>query len=65
VKFGVRTELQCPPAKPHEQLYWEAQRQIEQADEVGFDVYSTVDHHFSREFSKSANPLALFCVASG
>ena len=58
------TEMQCPPEKPHAQLYWEIQRQIEHADDVGFDVYSTIDHHFAQEFGISANPLALFCAAA-
>lgn len=64
MRFGIYAEMQCPPEKPHEQLYWEILRQIEHADEVGFDVYSTIDHHFSPEFSISANPLALFCAAA-
>src|SRR5438552_10015576 len=56
--------MQWPPEKPHAQLYWETLRQIEHAEEMGFDVYSTIDHHFSQEFSISANPLALFCAAA-
>jgi alkanesulfonate monooxygenase SsuD/methylene tetrahydromethanopterin reductase-like flavin-dependent oxidoreductase (luciferase family) len=64
MRFGIYTEMQCPPEKPHEQLYWEILRQIEHADEVGFNVYSTIDHHFSQEFGISANPLALFCAAA-
>src|SRR5215510_1503728 len=64
MRFGLYTEMQCPPEKPHAQLYWEVQRQIEHADEVGFDVYATIDHHFSQEFSISANALALFCAAA-
>jgi alkanesulfonate monooxygenase SsuD/methylene tetrahydromethanopterin reductase-like flavin-dependent oxidoreductase (luciferase family) len=61
MRFGVYTDMQCPPGKPHDQVYWEVQRQIEHADEMGFDTYSSVDHHFVQEFSVSANPLALFC----
>ena len=64
MRFGIYAEMQCPPEKPHAQLYWEIQRQIEHADEVGFDVYATIDHHFSPEFSISANPLALFSAAA-
>ena len=64
MRFGVYTDMQCPPEKSHEQLYWETLRQIEHADEMGFDVYSTIDHHFSQEFGISANPLALFCAAA-
>lgn len=64
MRFGVYTEMQCPPDKPHEQLYWEVLRQIEHADDMGFEVYTTLDHHFSQEFGISANPLALFCAAA-
>src|SRR5262245_26823363 len=64
MRFGVYTEMQCPPEKPHAQLYWEIQRQIEHADDMGFEVYSTIDHHFAQEFGISANPLALFCAAA-
>lgn len=64
MRFGVYTDMQCPPEKPHAQLYQEIQRQIEHADDVGFDVYSTIDHHFSPEFGISANPLAFFCAAA-
>ena len=64
MRFGVYTDMQCPPDKRHDHLYWETLRQIEHAEEMGFDVYSTIDHHFSREFSISANPLALFCAAA-
>jgi alkanesulfonate monooxygenase SsuD/methylene tetrahydromethanopterin reductase-like flavin-dependent oxidoreductase (luciferase family) len=64
MRFGVYTDMQCPFDKPQAQLYWETLRQIEHADDMGFDVYSTIDHHFSQEFSISANPLALFCAAA-
>ncbi len=37
MRFGIYTEMQCPSWKPHEQLYWEVLRQIEHADEMGFE----------------------------
>jgi alkanesulfonate monooxygenase SsuD/methylene tetrahydromethanopterin reductase-like flavin-dependent oxidoreductase (luciferase family) len=64
LRFGLYAELQTPPDKPHVELYREILRQIEHADEAGFDVYSVIDHHFFPEFSISANPLALFCAAA-
>ena len=64
MRFGIYTEMQCPPEKPHAQVYRETLGQIEHADEMGFDIYSTIDHHFSQEFGISANPLALFCAAA-
>jgi len=45
-------------------MTWEIFRQIEHADQAGFDVYSIVDHHFFQKFSISANPLAMFTAAA-
>ena len=56
--------MQTPPDKPHAELYRELLRQMEHADQVGFDVYSVIEHHFFPEFSISANPLALICAAA-
>ena len=64
MRFGLYAELQTPPGKPHAELYAEIQRQMEHADQVGFDVYSVIEHHFFQEFSISANPLALLCAAA-
>jgi alkanesulfonate monooxygenase SsuD/methylene tetrahydromethanopterin reductase-like flavin-dependent oxidoreductase (luciferase family) len=64
MRFGIYTEIQNPPGKPHDQMIWEIFRQIEHADQMGFDVYSVIDHHFFEKFSISANPLALFTAAA-
>ena len=64
MRFGVYTEMQTPPGKPHDQMTWETFRQIEHADAVGFDVFSIIDHHFFQKFSISANPLAMFAAAA-
>src|SRR5215468_2711817 len=64
MRFGIYAEMQTAPGKSHAEMTWEILRQIEHADQVGFDVYSVIDHHFSQEFSISANPLALFCAAA-
>src|SRR6266446_8685773 len=64
LKFGLYAELQTPLDKPHVELYRETMQQIEHADQVGFDVYSVIEHHFFQEFSISANPLALICAAA-
>jgi alkanesulfonate monooxygenase SsuD/methylene tetrahydromethanopterin reductase-like flavin-dependent oxidoreductase (luciferase family) len=45
-------------------LYREILRQMEHADQAGFDVYSLIEHHFFQEFSTSANPLAMICAAA-
>ncbi len=64
MRFGIYTEIQTPPGKPYDQMLWEIMLQIEHADAVGFDVYSTIDHHFFQKFSISANPLAMFAAAA-
>jgi alkanesulfonate monooxygenase SsuD/methylene tetrahydromethanopterin reductase-like flavin-dependent oxidoreductase (luciferase family) len=64
MRFGIYAEIQTPPGKPHHQMIWEIFRQIEHADQAGFDVYSVIDHHFFQKFSISANPLALFAAAA-
>jgi alkanesulfonate monooxygenase SsuD/methylene tetrahydromethanopterin reductase-like flavin-dependent oxidoreductase (luciferase family) len=64
LRFGLYAELQTPLAKSHAELYREIMRQMEHADQVGFDVYSIIEHHFFQEFSISANPLALICAVA-
>lgn len=64
MRFGIYCEMQTPPGKSHYELTWEIMRQIEHADECGFDVYSVIDHHFFQKFSISANPLAMFSAAA-
>ena len=64
MRFGIYAEIQTPPGKSHYQMIWEILRQIEHADQAGFDVYSVIDHHFFQKFSISANPLALFAAAT-
>src|SRR5437764_13734468 len=64
MRFGIYCEIQTPPGKPHYDLTWEIMRQIEHAEDCGFDVYSVIDHHFFQKFSISANPLAMFAAAA-
>src|SRR5712692_10302477 len=64
MRFGIYAEMQTAPGKSHADMTWEILRQIEHADQVGFDVFSVIDHHFFQEFSFSANPLALFSAAA-
>ncbi len=64
MRFGIYCEMQNPPGKSHYDLTWEIMRQIEHADDRGFDVYSVIDHHFFQKFSISANPLAMFAAAA-
>ena len=40
MKFGIYCEMQTPEGKSHSDMTWEILRQIENADRLGFDVYS-------------------------
>src|SRR5262245_17989313 len=64
LRFGLYAEPQNPPGKPHAELYADILRQMEHADQAGFDVYSVIEHHFFPQFSISANPLALISAAA-
>ncbi|RXT08040.1 LLM class flavin-dependent oxidoreductase [Ammoniphilus sp. CFH 90114] len=64
MKFGLYSEMQLHPGKTDQQLYDEVLKQIIHADQVGFDVYSLIDHHHFSRFSVSANPLAVYTAAA-
>jgi alkanesulfonate monooxygenase SsuD/methylene tetrahydromethanopterin reductase-like flavin-dependent oxidoreductase (luciferase family) len=64
MRFGIYAEMQTAPGKDHAEMTWEILRQIEHADQMGFDCYSVIDHHFFQKFSISANPLAMFAAAA-
>jgi alkanesulfonate monooxygenase SsuD/methylene tetrahydromethanopterin reductase-like flavin-dependent oxidoreductase (luciferase family) len=64
MRFGIYAETQCPPEKSHYDLTWEIVRQMIHADEVGFDAYSVIEHHFFPQFGIAANPLAMFVAAA-
>ena len=64
MRFGLYAEMQTPLGHSHTEMYRDLMRQMEHADQVGFDVYSIIEHHFFQEFSISANPLALICAVA-
>jgi len=64
VRFGIYSEMQTPPGASHVDRFRGELALIEQADALGFDVYSVIEHHFFEAFSISANPLALFAAAA-
>jgi alkanesulfonate monooxygenase SsuD/methylene tetrahydromethanopterin reductase-like flavin-dependent oxidoreductase (luciferase family) len=64
MRFGLYAEMQTPPGCSHADMYRDLLRQMEHADQVGFDVYSIIEHHFFPQFSISANPLALISAAA-
>ena len=67
MKFGLMYEIQIP--EPHypgieQDRYRQVLAQAELADEVGFDYFWTVEHHFLREFSHCSAPEVLYGALS-
>src|SRR5262249_50402138 len=64
MRFSVYSEMQSWAPRPARQLYSEVLEQIENADRLGFDVYSVIEHFFFPKFSASPDPIALFAAAA-
>jgi hypothetical protein len=62
-QFGIDAAIRCGPRKSHYDLTWEIVRQMIHADEMNFDSYSVIKHHFFPQFGTWANPLAMFAAA--
>ena len=67
MKFGLMYEIQIP--EPHydgieQERYQQVMAQVELADEVGFEYFWTVEHHFLREFSHCSAPEVLYGALS-
>src|SRR5881397_2740938 len=64
MRFSIYSEMQSWEPKPARQLYAEVLEQIENADRLGFDAYSVIEHLFFPKFSASPDPIALFAAAA-
>jgi alkanesulfonate monooxygenase SsuD/methylene tetrahydromethanopterin reductase-like flavin-dependent oxidoreductase (luciferase family) len=64
LQFSIYSELQWWPGKEPAQVYAEVLEQIENADRLGFDTYSAIEHFFFPKFSASPDPIALFSAAA-
>ena len=67
MKFGMMYEIQIP--EPHypgieRDRYRQVMAQVELADDVGFDYFWTVEHHFLKEFSHCSAPEVLYGAIS-
>ena len=67
MKFGLMYEIQIP--EPHHpgieaERYKQVLAQVDLADEVGFDYFWTVEHHFLKEFSHCSAPEVLYGAIS-
>jgi len=64
LRFGIYSEIQNGYGFDYAKTTREVFRLIENADQLGYDVFSVIEHFFFQEFSISANPLALFSAAA-
>lgn len=67
MKFGLIYELQMAKpwhARSEYETYHNALKQIELADDVGFDAVWEVEHHFLSEYSHSSAPECFLAAAS-
>jgi alkanesulfonate monooxygenase SsuD/methylene tetrahydromethanopterin reductase-like flavin-dependent oxidoreductase (luciferase family) len=64
MRFGLYSELQCHPWQAPNQVYEEVLEQVSNADRLGFDCYSIIEHWFFEQFGISANPFAFFATAA-
>ncbi|MDX6472939.1 MAG: hypothetical protein QOK22_1755, partial [Gaiellaceae bacterium] len=64
MRFSLYSEIQLHPGKSPQQLYAEVLEQVVNADRLGYDVYSVIEHYFYPKFSISSNPTAFFAAAA-
>jgi alkanesulfonate monooxygenase SsuD/methylene tetrahydromethanopterin reductase-like flavin-dependent oxidoreductase (luciferase family) len=64
MRFEVYTEMQAPEGVDHYKLYWNTMKQVEYADQMGYEVFSSIDHQWFPRFGISANPLAFWSAAA-
>jgi alkanesulfonate monooxygenase SsuD/methylene tetrahydromethanopterin reductase-like flavin-dependent oxidoreductase (luciferase family) len=64
MRFTLYSEMQSFGTKPWAQQYWETMEQVENADRLGYDCYSIIEHFFFPGFSISPDPMSFFCAAA-
>lgn len=64
MRFGLYSELQCHPWQTEEQVYEETLEQVVNADRLGYDCFSIIEHPFFPQFGISTNPFAFFALAA-
>ncbi len=68
MKFGLMYEIQIPKEVYHPGMvrdrYKQVLAQVSLADEVGFDYFWTVEHHFLNEYSYCSAPEVLYGAVS-
>lgn len=64
IRSGIYTEIQVNKGDSYKRRLDETLLLGRRGDELGFDVFMALEHHFFQTFSTSANPLALFSALS-
>ena len=64
IRFGTYTEFQSPPNGNHAQIIWDHIAVGEQADRLGFDVFTCLEHDWFEQFAIMPDPLQLFALMS-
>lgn len=64
MRFECYVEMQAPEGVDHHTLYGDILQQIEYADRLGYEVFSSIDHHYFPDFGISAAPLSFWAAAA-
>jgi len=64
MKFSLYSEMQHWGGKSWADQYGETMEQVVNADRLGYDAYSIIEHFFFEKFSISPDPLAFFAACA-
>jgi alkanesulfonate monooxygenase SsuD/methylene tetrahydromethanopterin reductase-like flavin-dependent oxidoreductase (luciferase family) len=64
IRFGTYTEFQSRPNGDHPKLVWDHLEVGVHADELGFDVFTCLEHPWFEQFAVMTDPLQLFALLS-
>lgn len=62
LRFGTYVEFQCPPGGDHNEVIWDVISLGEEADRLGFEVFTCLEHSWFEQFAIMPAPLPLFCT---
>ena len=64
LRFGTYTEFQSEPHGDHRKIVWDHIEVGVQADQLGFDVFTCLEHPWFEQFAIMTDPLQLFALMS-
>jgi alkanesulfonate monooxygenase SsuD/methylene tetrahydromethanopterin reductase-like flavin-dependent oxidoreductase (luciferase family) len=64
LRFGTYTEFQSEPQGDHPKIVWDHIEVGVQADRLGFDVFTCLEHPWFEQFAIMTDPLQLFALMS-